>query len=71
MPLYRVTWEIDVDGEDPLEAAGRARQHACRPGTTATIYAVRERLPGADGLPGGELGSAHYVNVAKLEESGR
>jgi len=39
MKDYRVTWEIDVVSESPLEAAKEARR--CQlPGTTAQVFDV-------------------------------
>lgn len=38
---YRVVWEIDVDAEDPKEAAEVARFFQTAPDTTATIFDVR------------------------------
>lgn len=43
MKLYRVVWEIDVEADDAVEAAWRARELHCSPDTTATIYTVRDK----------------------------
>lgn len=42
MKSYRVTWEIDVEAQDPAEAAAKARaaQHA---GTEALVFVCKER----------------------------
>ena len=42
MKSYKVTWEIDVEAEDALEAARRARK-AQAPGTEALVFACKER----------------------------
>lgn len=40
---YRVTWTIDVDASDPVEAAYRAQSAAQRYGTEATVFQVQQR----------------------------
>ena len=35
---YTVTWEIQVYGVTPEEAAKRARHYQTKPGTTATVF---------------------------------
>jgi hypothetical protein len=45
VPEYRVKWEIDVDGDDPVGAVRRARAAQIRPGTTATVFSVVELHP--------------------------
>lgn len=40
MPLYRVTWEIDIDAETPREAAEIARAYQLNPNSTATVFDV-------------------------------
>jgi hypothetical protein len=43
--LYRVRWEIEVEGETPLAAAQKARHYQTKPGTTATVFEVAEIRP--------------------------
>ena len=38
---YRVTWEIDIEADSPLEAAQEAREMQADPESTATIYTVQ------------------------------
>lgn len=45
MNTYRVTWEIDVEAESPLEAAERAREIQRDPDSTATVFGVRMTAP--------------------------
>lgn len=40
---YRVTWTIDVDASDPVEAAYQAQGDAQRYGTEATVFQVQQR----------------------------
>lgn len=40
MPMYRVTWEIDVWADSPIGAAQRAREYQTDPQTTATVFDV-------------------------------
>ena len=42
MKSYKVMWEIDVEADDAVEAARRARQ-AQAPGTEALVFACKER----------------------------
>lgn len=42
MKSYRVKWEIDVDAETPEDAARQALAAQRRPGTTATVFDVRD-----------------------------
>lgn len=42
MPLYRVRWEIDIEADNPLEAAKKARYFQTKPNTTATVFDVFE-----------------------------
>lgn len=39
--LYRVSWEIDIEADSPLEAAQKARHYQTKPDTTATVFDVR------------------------------
>lgn len=39
--MFRVTWEIDVDAETPLEAAEKAHEMQQRP-TQATVFDVSD-----------------------------
>ena len=43
---YRVTWVIDVDADDPTDAAWQAREAVTRPGSIATVYHVQQVGPG-------------------------
>lgn len=45
MKSYRVTWEIDVDAENPVEAAEIASSMFRDPMTMATIFTVQEETP--------------------------
>jgi len=40
MPEYRVTWEIDISADSPLEAARQARLYQVKPDTTAVVFTV-------------------------------
>jgi len=40
MPSYRVTWEIDIDADSPLEAAKQAITILRDEDSTATIFTV-------------------------------
>jgi hypothetical protein len=40
MPLYTVTWEIDVDAKTPKEAAREALKIQRDPNSTATVFSV-------------------------------
>lgn len=40
MAMYRVTWEIDVEADDPREAAEVARASQADKDTTATVFSV-------------------------------
>ena len=42
MTDYRVTWEIDVDAENPWEAAKKAREMQQDPESTALVFDVRQ-----------------------------
>jgi hypothetical protein len=43
MTEYRVKWEIDIDADNPVDAARKARAAQIRPGTTATVFSVGDR----------------------------
>lgn len=45
MPLYRVTWTIDIDADDPRMAAERAENYMNTDG--ARVYDVTEHKRGA------------------------
>lgn len=40
MPTYKLVWEIEIDAETPLEAAGKALEYQRDPGGEATIFDV-------------------------------
>jgi hypothetical protein len=42
--LYRVSWEIDVEAEDPMEAAQQALDIQRDPDSTATVFRVRHSV---------------------------
>ncbi len=42
MPNYRVVWEIDVEADDPHDAAHQALQIMRDPDSTATVFAVTD-----------------------------
>jgi hypothetical protein len=44
MTEYLVEWKIDIDAENPLEAAKQARRIHLEPRSTATVFRVRERF---------------------------
>lgn len=47
MSSYKVTWEIDIEANNPLDAAIRAQEIQRDPASTATIYMVRNTKNGA------------------------
>lgn len=51
MPMYLVTWRIDIEADTPEEAAARALivQRDSDPDNTATVFEVQEHDPGPDG----------------------
>jgi hypothetical protein len=42
MPIYEVTWVIDVDADTPHEAALQARAMQCDPDTAAVVFTVSD-----------------------------
>jgi hypothetical protein len=46
MTLYRVSWEIDIDAECPVDAAAKTLRIQRDPESIATVFKVRERGPG-------------------------
>ncbi len=42
MAEYLVEWKIDIDAENPLEAAKQARRIHLEPGSTATVFQVTD-----------------------------
>lgn len=58
MTHFVVSWAIDIEAGDPVEAALRARGHQLRPDTTAVVFRVRA----ADG-------SCQDVDLDELAES--
>ena len=45
MTEYRVTWEIDIEADTPLEAAEEALTIQRDPESTATFFKVWEQFP--------------------------
>jgi len=43
MPTYKVTWEIEIDAENPLDACREAREIQQDPESIATIFEVNEK----------------------------
>lgn len=43
MPLYRISWVIDLDAETPLEAAQLALEVQRDPNSIATVFVVEDR----------------------------
>jgi hypothetical protein len=41
---YRVTWEIDVDEENPIEAVKRAREIQLDVGSIATVFSTQRLM---------------------------
>jgi hypothetical protein len=42
MPMFHITWEIDIDADTAREAAEKAHAMVRACGTTATVYDVIE-----------------------------
>ena len=42
MPLYRVTWESDIEADTPEEAARQAWQHMRTPDSIANVFDVSD-----------------------------
>lgn len=57
MQNYRVIWEIDIEADNPEEAARQARQHQTRPDTTATVFDCFD-----------EAGNATRIDLAESSE---
>ncbi len=49
MALYRVDWSIDIEAEDPREAAALAREYQRAPGSTANVFTVHKHVGGHGG----------------------
>jgi hypothetical protein len=45
MNEYLVTWSVDVDADDPHEAAAKALEMQRDPSSTALVFTVQEVLP--------------------------
>lgn len=43
MSMYRVIWEIDIDADDPVQAAKIAEEIQRDPQSIANVYAVYDR----------------------------
>ena len=56
MTEYRVTWEIDIEADTPLEAAEEALTIQRDPESTATFFKVWEHFSGV-------IGKAHTVDL--------
>lgn len=50
MPIYYVTWEINIEADNAIEAAQKALEIQRLPGGTATVFTVQ-----ADNLPPVEI----------------
>ena len=52
MPEFRVCWEIDIEADNPEEAAARALivQRDNDPANSATVFDVRRRIGSGFGL---------------------
>lgn len=58
MKEYLVTWVIEIDADDPRQAAAMAKEIQEDPDSTATIFNVKDKKtgkevsvePGADGV---------------------
>ena len=48
MTAYLVRWEIDLEADNPQQAAEKAREYQAKPDTTATVFDVFERYQGSD-----------------------
>jgi hypothetical protein len=46
MTDFRVTWDIDVEADDPVQAAKLARLIQLDPQSTATVFTVRNKASG-------------------------
>lgn len=46
MPEYRVVWEIDLEADDPEDAARRAVKIQMNEESTANVFTVTRRTPG-------------------------
>jgi hypothetical protein len=55
---FRVIWEIDIDAENPKEAAHRAREIQLGPDMPATVFDVWEHV----------AGKMHRIDVAEETE---
>jgi hypothetical protein len=49
MPIYLVEWAIDIEADNPREAAKVARQYQVKPDTSALVFTVKEH--DSDGIP--------------------
>lgn len=46
MTDYEVSWTIDLDGDNPVDAARRARAFQLDHNSTATVFHVTDRVTG-------------------------
>jgi hypothetical protein len=60
MNSYRVTWEIDIDAVDPLDAARQARAHQVREGTSAKVFDVIDEDGGITRIDLFEIDDQHF-----------
>lgn len=47
---YKVSWLIDIEADDPQDAAAQALAIQRRPGSIATVFHVKPEAPGAGGV---------------------
>lgn len=62
MKQYLVTWVIDIEANSPEEAAEAALEIQRRADSTATVFDVREDVPGVGPRH-------HHVDLSPEEES--
>jgi hypothetical protein len=68
MNEYLVTWSVDVDADDPHEAAAKALEMQRDPSSTALVFEVAEVTP-ASGIHPCKLGET-VVEVDLYAEDG-
>lgn len=68
MRTYEVTWLIDIEAVNPLEAATRALEIHRDPASTATVFMVRAKKSGAL-FQVDPAESSHTKKVVKLTDA--